>query len=233
MRWVLGSLLVILVGCGPSQKDLDDAVARERKIAADKLREQEKAQAKALAAQNCANREAQIATEHRNSILHSKQVIMTTLESVSNSAGNDEVAAAMEFAITIKALDPKEWRWVEVENSAAVTGSDAGSLRDRINYSVNPAELSSRVQLVSYGGLPAVRFDCVSGNCIRAIGRRLVHYNGEEAFQDIDEGRANNIWALGTDNRAQVVRDALADLILKGNNPPVAGSCGGAETATL
>ncbi|HYJ30498.1 MAG TPA: hypothetical protein VEW25_09180 [Allosphingosinicella sp.] len=186
-----------------------------------------------MEAQECTNREARMLSEHRDAIARDKQIIMTTLEAVSSAASNDEAAAEIEFAITIEALTPAEWRWVEVENSAAVSNYGEGSLRDRINYSVNPALLSSQVQLVEYAGMPAVRFDCASGDCIRAIGRRLAHYNGSEALQDIDERRASNVWALGTANRAQVVRDALTDLIGRERNPPRTGSCGPASASNM
>jgi hypothetical protein len=231
MRGIIVLTLLVLAGCGRSQQDLDNAVAAERAAAEQRLQEQRNEQNAAMAAQDCANREARMLAEHRDAIARDRQVIMTTLEGVSNAAGNAEAAAALEFAINIETLDPAGWRWVEVENSAAVSGYEQGSLRDRINYSVNPAQLSGRVQLVNYAGMPAVRFDCVSGNCIRAIGRRLAHYNGRDALQDIDEGRAYNVWALGTANRAQVVRDALADLIGRTSSPPVSGTCGASEAS--
>ena len=150
---------------------------------------------------------------------------MTTLERVSNMAEDDVAAAGVEFGITIETLGAGEWRWVEVENSAAATADEFGTMRDRINYTVDPRQLSGRVQLVDYAGMPSVRFDCISGSCIRAIGRRIIHHNGRNALEDIDERRSHNVWALGTENRAQVVRDALADLIGRTSHPPISDGC--------
>ena len=233
MRWRLVSLLLALAACGRSDEEFNKAIADERAAAANQMNAQQDAQNAALEARDCAAREAGAASEHNAAIERGRQTIMTTLEAVSNVSGDSEAAAGVEFAINIESLTSTEWRWVEVENSAAASYSEQASTRDRINYAVNPTQLSSRVQLVNYAGMPAVRFDCMSGNCIRAIGRRLANYNGRDALQDIDEGRAYNIWALGTANRAQVVRDALADLIHRTSNPPVTGNCGAPVSNTM
>ena len=144
---------------------------------------------------------------------NARNLVMSKLEGVSHSGSDGNNQAGFAFAVEIESLTENEWAWVEAENQAATDGRNGAALSDRISYEVDPRQLSATVKVVDYRGLPGVRIDCKSGNCIRARGRRVAYYNGENGFEDIDERRDHNVWAVGNGNSAQVVRDGLVTLI--------------------
>ncbi len=211
------ALLVVFAGLA--------VVACDNSEAIEKAREEGRAEAQRLALaeskrverkasyEKCLSEASSARHDYAVDMKNARNLVMSKLEGVSNGASDGNRQAGFNFAVEIESLTESEWAWVETENHAATDGYNGAVLSDRISYEVDPRRLSATVQLVDYNGLPGVRIDCKSGDCIRARGRRVGYFNGEQGFQDIDERRAYNIWALGNGNSAQVVRDGLVTLI--------------------
>ena len=226
---LLGLLLITgsLAACDNSEQ-LEQARAEGRAEAAAEAQrlallsdQQDEAQAEYEA---CVDDAAEARETFDRAMRDARDNIMTGLDNVSTQGSDGALTAGFAFRVQIESLTAEEWAWVETEEAAVADGYNDAGVSDRISYEVDPRQLSNRVQLVTYNGMPAVQIDCASGNCIRARGRRVGFYNGQQAFEDIDERRDHNVWALENSNRAQVVRDALATLI--------GGAKGGAPTAS-
>ena len=216
MRWALAAVLMSLAaGCGYSESDVRNAANEAA------------ARTKADADANQAAQNAAVATcnQNRDTALASREQrindlennIKTALGDVTRSAGNDEVAAGWRFAIQIETLRQPEWKWTEDDNLAGVDSTQAVAVGqfDRIRYTVNPGRLVPHVEVASFRDSPSVRFRCTAGNCIHAVGRRLVHRtDGSEGFDDIDEWRDSDDWPVGTQNRAEGLSNMMSELLL-------------------
>jgi hypothetical protein len=161
-----------------------------------------------------------------------RSTVLASLDGVAREGSRDDVTTGYEFSVTVEKLDGGEWAWVETENAAAIVGYDSGAQFYRISYEVDPRQLSANVEIVNDNRGAGIRFECGSGDCIRARGRRIEHFNGQQSFIDIDENRSSNIWIVDNPNRAQLLRDAAHQLIRGASGPPAPEPCATASPAT-
>lgn len=215
---VTGALLVLLTACGPSAAELaarNVQAVKDREL--EQMREQRaKDQADADALQKCQDDQAAKRRATDDRIRQDQNIVLTTLGGITASGQDGAIGSALKFSVEVEKLDADQWEWTEIENKAVANdeGETAGTF-DRVHYVVNPANLTTTVEVTTYLGQPAVRIDCINAGCIRATGRRVAAVNDDRRLVDIDERRDRNFWALETNAKATGLADTMRDLLMQ------------------
>ena len=221
MRWLLVGLMLLAAGCGPSREEIAQNMSDQRNAAeAQRLADHQKA------VRSCRDAAEKDAADHAEAVRQNEMTIKAAMDEVSQSGSDGEIEGAFQFRADIESLSADQWRWTEVENFAARNGEAAAGQFDKINYTVDPKQLSSTVEVDTYLGMPAIKMVCIEAGCIRAFGRRVKAstINGD-AYSDVDESRDQDYWAAPNRNKAEALASALSNLIERLKNPPLSKNC--------